>query len=433
MKSNTRAPMTFSLAASGGSCSTRLYPLAPMALGTDQCESIFSYLSRLATAHHVSIARLVQYLDEVAGHKQSRWFAHLSQGKTSHPGDTLIPGLIAATGRPEISGCTFESLSEVTHFRNSLRPDRPRHCPACVAEVPFPGAWNRLIWEIQFVHTCPIHDRLLVSSACGRRPEQWEYQSGRALRPGVCRYCGSIAFGCVPDEVCPATPTQRWVAVEVGRLIAASSGGERFTREAMLHGLHTAIKQAWRNVAEADRALGLPKGHLNQTLKRNSSLDFQLLIAISSHVRAQPVSVLRGQLQAASMTIEPIVLERQQRRRATKSNAEIEKLLPAILVETPDITFTALAEKLGVNVGRLTQLFPELVFELRERRLCLVRRRRWLRLLRIGRNLRALKARFEHDGLVFNRSNLFEHGKTMLYRGGAEERLFLWVKERTPV
>lgn len=423
MRSNTRASLKLGLPTSSGSCSTRLYPMAPIALGTDQCESIFSYLSRLATAHHISIARLVQYLNEVAGHKHSRWFAHLSQGKTSHPGDILIPALIAATGRPEISGCTFESLSAVLHFRYSLRSDRPRHCPVCMAEVPFPSAWNRLIWEIQFVHACPIHDRLLVSSACGRRPDQWEYQSGRALRPGVCRYCGTIAFGCMPDQVRLATPTQRWVAVEVGKLIAAASGGEQFTRDALLHGLHTAIKTGWSNSAEADRALGLSQGHLSHVLRGISLLDFRLLIAISSHVRTQPISVLRGQLQAVSMPIEPIVLERESRR-AAKSKADIEKLLPATLAETPDITLTALAGKLGVAPGKLDQFFPELGFGLRERRLFLVQRRRWLRLLRIGRNLRALKAQFEHEGLAFNRSNLFKHGKIMFHRGGQRSDCF---------
>ncbi|NKJ46630.1 hypothetical protein CIC12_07715 [Burkholderia sp. SG-MS1] len=100
------------------------------------------------------------------------------------------------------------------------------------------------------------------------------------------------------------------------------------------------------------------------------------------------------------------------------------KLLPATLVETPDETFSALAGKLGVTATRLDQLFPALVFELRERRLGLGRQCRWLRLLRIGRNLRALKAQFEHEGLAFNRGNLFKHGKIIVYRGGQRNDCF---------
>ncbi|WP_148662286.1 hypothetical protein [Paraburkholderia phytofirmans] len=110
----------------------------------------------------------------------------------------------------------------------------------------------------------------------------------------------------------------------------------------------------------------------------------------------------------------------------------MEKLLPATIAETPDITFTARARKLGVDEKRLNKLFPELGLGLRERRLDLVRRNRWLRLLRIGRNLREFKRRFEREGLAFNRDNVFKHGGIMFHRGGPEERLFLWVKERRP-
>jgi len=100
---------------------TLLYPIVPKGIETDQCESIFSYLSRLATAHHVSIARLVQSLDEMAGRKRSRHFAHLSQGKSSQE-DSLIPALIAATGRSEVSGCTLASLSRTVHFHRTFVP-----------------------------------------------------------------------------------------------------------------------------------------------------------------------------------------------------------------------------------------------------------------------------------------------------------------------
>jgi hypothetical protein len=188
----------------------------------------------------------------------------------------------------------------------------------CVSDTPFPGAWNRLIWEMQIVEACPTHSRLLINSACGRGPEQWVYADGRALRPGVCRHCGTIAFGYLSDQTHPATVTQRWVAVEVGKLIAAASGGEQFTLEALLDGVQSAIKTGWRNCAEADRALGIAEGHFRQVLNAKWRLDFRFLIALGSHVDVEPISILRGQLQTASVRIEPIVVDRKGRRIAKR-------------------------------------------------------------------------------------------------------------------
>lgn len=282
---------------------------------------------------------------------------------------------------------------------------------------------------MQIVEACPTHSRLLINSACGRGPEQWVYADGRALRPGVCRHCGTIAFGYLSDQTHPATVTQRWVAVEVGKLIAAASGGEQFTLEALLDGVQSAIKTGWRNCAEADRALGIAEGHFRQVLNAKWRLDFRFLIALGSHVDVEPISILRGQLQTASVRIEPIVVDRKGRRIA-KRRVDIERLLLVILDESPDISFTALAEKLGVSRKKLIHLFPELVCDLRERRLAQVRRQKWLWLLRIGRNLRVLKAQLEQEKLVFNPLNVFNRGKIMIRKGEPEERLFLWIKER---
>jgi hypothetical protein len=65
---------------------TAFYPLIPKAIGSNQVESVFSYLSRLATAHHISIARLLGYLGKVCKSPGV-------EGWLAYPGRTRIKGV----------------------------------------------------------------------------------------------------------------------------------------------------------------------------------------------------------------------------------------------------------------------------------------------------------------------------------------------------
>jgi hypothetical protein len=400
-----------------------------MALGTDQCESIFSYLSRLATAHHVSMARLVANLDELTERKRSVAFAYRSQGKTCPDQDTLPFALVAATGRPEAARCTLGSLSGTIHFRGSFAFDKPRHCPACVTDAPFPKAWNRLLWEIRSVEACPKHNLLLVDSICGREPSDWVYLGERALRPGVCRHCGSLAYMCCSTQPRLASRSQQWVALEVGKIVAASSGGEQFCRETLFKGLFSALESNWPSWAAAERDMGLRAGRLSNVLTSEHPLDLKLLIGLCSHISVEPISVLRGNPRVVTVAVAPVRIEQRTRRRA-KGNAEIEGAISQIIELNPDISIADLASSLGVNGDRLRQTFPKLVLEMREQHRFQIRRRRWRRLVAIGRKLRVLRTQLEAEKLTFNPYNVFNRSRIMIRKGEPQERLFLWVKGR---
>lgn len=424
----TRGEHRHETASSGANRATLLYPLTPIGLGSDQCESIPGFVSRLAVAHQVSIINLIRYLDGLV-ERERRDYNHL-QALLRADNDTLVPSLIAATGCDELARCKLDSLSRVMHFRNRPQIARLRHCPVCLAESRFPDSWNRLIWEVEWVEACPRHNVLLVESVCGCPQAQWFAPGRRFFRPGVCRFCGSISFGCSRTRPRRASSAQRWTAVEVGKLIAAESGGEEFTTEVLCRGLDAAIELGWEgNLTAAERALRLNAGYFSSILHSWQLMDVRVLFALCSHVRLEPISVLRGRPMPSAMTMEPLK-HKLSRPRKAKTKSELERDLTNSLTSNPDISFYALAKELGTPYVRLKSLFPELAVELLKRRERWVRKRKWRRLLSIGRALLVVKRQLAAEGRAFNIRNVHARTGILIRQDQIEARLFQWVRQR---
>jgi len=421
----TRGEHGLETAMSGANRATLLYPLTPIGLGSDQCESIASFVSRLAVAHQLSIAVLIRYLDGLIKHERKD-YNHL-QTLLLADNDALVSSLIAATGCDELGRCKLNSLSRVLNFRSSPKLAKLRHCPVCLAESRFPDSWCRLIWEVVWVEACPRHNVLLVESVCGCPQAQWFPPGSRFFRPGVCRFCGSISFGCSRTRPRLASAAQRWIALEAGKLIASQSGGEDFTTEALYRGLDAAIKLGWEgNFSAAQRALGLRANYFSSVFHSWMLLDVTVLFALCSHLQLEPGSVLRGWPTQSDMTIKPLQCKLS-RPRKVKTNGELECDLTNILSANPGVTsLGALAKELRTTIRRIKRLFPELAVEVHHRRETSIRRRKWRRLLRIGRALLVVKRQFAREGRRFGIGSVH-----FLVRGDPiERRLFEWVRQR---
>jgi hypothetical protein len=407
---------------------TLLYPLKPIGIGTDQCESISSFISRLALAHHVAIIHLIRYLDALIGRERAD-YNHL-QNMLADSNDTLVPSLIVATGRSELAECRLSSLASVMRFRKRPKIAKLRHCPVCLSEFRFPESWNRLIWEVDWVEACPHHNVLLAESICGHTREQWVCPGSRIFRPGVCRFCGSVGFSCSRSRPRRASTAQQWTAVEVGKLIAAESGGEKFTVEALCEGLNAAIKLGWEgNLSATERTLRLNAGYLSAVLHSWQLIDVKVLFALCSHVRLEPISVLRGWPMPISATVQPLQVNLS-RPRKSRSKCELEFDLKNVLASNPDISFLALSHELGAADQRLKKIFPELATDMHKDRELLVKKRRWRRLLRIGRKLLVIKRQLAAEGLPFNTSRVHARTGILIRPELIEARLFEWVRQR---
>ena len=162
---------------------SRLYCLAPMAIGTPEVESLTGYVARLAEAHSVTVADLVgaelsdassvpllpprphpksfngfytqPYSINGMGKKTKRWCFVLEK----------------ATLRNDLSRLTllaFEPLlSQISLFRR-----RCAWCPACFEERRCRGGtvYESLLWTMELVRLCPNHCQFLeeVCRRCQR-------------------------------------------------------------------------------------------------------------------------------------------------------------------------------------------------------------------------------------------------------------------------
>lgn len=214
-----------------------LYPLAPMGVGTAAVESLTGYISRLATAHAVKTGTLLYH--ELR--PRIRCTKGASAGRVpqdlSHTAFYLdVHSLNGLGSRARAWVCLLERLTcvprldllTVLPWANAvscvhlLRTSRA-WCPFCYGAEGGSGqpSYERLLWTLQVVTTCPVHRHPLESlcPSCGRT----QYVLVSRSRPGYCSRCycwlGRAAKSISIDaELAEAIA----VAEMIGELLAAS-------------------------------------------------------------------------------------------------------------------------------------------------------------------------------------------------------------------
>lgn len=140
---------------------TRLAPLALEGVGTQDVESLASYVCRLAAAHAVGAWQVRKLLMGHVGPgpcwgrvKETRFEALCAstQGAVN-----LVAALEALTGQSNLSCGTLTKLQHVLSRRcDGLFFPRRRWCPECYRDDearPF----EPLHWRLQFIQRCPTH------------------------------------------------------------------------------------------------------------------------------------------------------------------------------------------------------------------------------------------------------------------------------------
>lgn len=215
---------------------SRLYPLAPLGLGTPFVESLTSYLTRLAHAHGVTvetlaaaeIAPLVDKSAAAARNKFSIESHHLNglEGWTT----LTLAALATLTRRHDLAFLTMHPWRQVLALQNLLRPHLA-WCPACYSQWQQAGqiVYIPLVWTLKPGLLCPQHQQPLCDRCpypdCGR---QLRLINSR-VKLGYCPYCrrwlgltaeSSLALNAAPGEV--ERQRQHWLTDQLARLLAAS-------------------------------------------------------------------------------------------------------------------------------------------------------------------------------------------------------------------
>jgi len=225
---------------------SRLYALAPIGVGTAQAECLTSYLMRLAEAHCLTPGRLYKYLiyplvRSEAGHPDRQLrpssLSYLGTIRAAHYWNgvdrsasnlvRVLERLTCVQGLHSLTWLPWEAiLSRYLHLRCQRA-----WCPSCLSEWRSKGQpiYESLLWTLQVVRICPIHDCALaeVCPYCQRelkplssnvraghcsRCQRWLGYSGEYHRSREClRESGQLR-------------EQRWIAESIGELVARAPG-----------------------------------------------------------------------------------------------------------------------------------------------------------------------------------------------------------------
>lgn len=174
---------------------SHLYPLAPHAPEALWCESLTSYMNRLARAHYVSPRTLVAEVINpllpspnpfVATFGAEAAMGLNGNGKQSKDWQAILERL---TGQAHLHRCTVETFLGDFPPKKLLRRT-PVWCPMCLEE------WRRadqllyqpLLWMLQVVTVCPTHQTLLVD-CCPSCHHRQKVLATNKTQPFECTSC----------------------------------------------------------------------------------------------------------------------------------------------------------------------------------------------------------------------------------------------------
>ncbi len=171
---------------------TRFFSLAPCGFGTSLQESFPSYIERLAQLHAVPVRVFLRR--ELFGCADWRRFHvqhHITDLLIGTPEVQRFASLTAReTGVPEVEGLV--NLPLLRDFRRErMLKKKFAWCPRCLSDwssrdLPI---YRPLLWSIQWVHACPIHQIALTECCPGCRlefdhvgPSRWTLDCPRCGR-----------------------------------------------------------------------------------------------------------------------------------------------------------------------------------------------------------------------------------------------------------
>ena len=370
---------------------SRLHSLLPQGLGTPLTEAMTSYIMRLAYSHNLTTRKLIlseflPSLDKAYLSQAPGGFIWRKLGAINGTGEwteDFVRVAAQLTGRSvhELSTMTMLSYRHLLSSRGLLRSTRA-WCSYCLAEWRTAGSagYEPLLWSLQVVTTCPIHDRPLVA-AC---PHADCTAQQPFIRPnGLSGYCFSCSrWLAAPTDI--VKPDDKYVglsmhqthAVAVGTLIAGvslanySKPDKEGLERALQHGLE---KQASGDRREFARLLGISVRSVSDLLTGNQVPQLGTLLQICERLNLSPLQILGLSDESAAThwhLSDPLQHNQvpNRRRPGTKKKVRpfdsdrLRRELEGVLnsAEEPPPSMRAVGERLGYDQSHLHKHFPTL-------------------------------------------------------------------------
>lgn len=346
---------------------TFLFALQPAGVGTACVEGFRSYTERLAFEHSFKPRALLEALTtryplerKLGVHSLLKnWDVH-GLGPVSLQ---LLNRLEQATG-VSLRATTLHRFGHLFPCMHLTRSGDPVHCPECVKAAD--GlSHGQLLWDVCGVNACPAHGlRLRSSKHCGA-PESARLQvTQRPALRSVCSDCGALGFSCITSPPEAATEPELWVAQQVGSLLALSDEeASGLTKESLLQGLQTLVREAFGGVVGAAKRCELSKGSLSAWVRGLGPISLGAVLQLCSFARVDLLKVLRGQVAAGDCSRDVagagmLILSRTYQK-TTISDDDARAALTAASSHPEPPSLASVAETLGMDIRVVRTRFPE--------------------------------------------------------------------------
>jgi hypothetical protein len=361
---------------------SRLYHLEPVGIGTPYVECFTSYLSRLASAHHVTTKRLIH--EEVQPHLPSTYRGQRLSGSGIYAGARAfnslgvmakdwVNALEYLTSRSDLSLLTMLPWKEVFTSKGLLRFERA-WCPRCYEEWRVKGniVYDPLLWAINDVTICLNHSRLLdsVCPHCNRSLPHLD----RQYRSGYCSRCNNwlgskstTKHKGYMESIVDEFEWQNWIVTNIGDLFSIAAKLSSMLASNRITEMMTAFNNRYHagNTQAFARWLGVCPITVQTWVSGRKSPKLLALLHVCYRLNISVAEFLTG------VNVISAHNSRGERARAWSIKAgdrkrvnrdEIERRLTSILSEDkhPPPTVKEVSEQIGVLYRRLYDLFPNL-------------------------------------------------------------------------
>lgn len=251
----------------------------------------------------------------------------------------------------------------------SLNVDKRQWCPLCLEEDEASGTpYGRLLWEIDSVKACPIHEVRLIND-CGCTPKDAVPPRKRKFLPNLCWTCGRDLNRPSGTTINSASS----VELRHARLIADLLGSWLFKddQERQIEcGIPTFLGNAVlnhpdRHAAGLARTLGVSKGSLHGWMAGINVPAFPRIVCIADICEASLVEVLAGEVNGdVGRSNLSIQRSTNSRKKCNWDPGKVNKVandLLAALKATPPPSLSSIARETGASTRIMRDMHPLLV------------------------------------------------------------------------
>ena len=360
-----------------------LIPLEPLGVGTAGCESLSSYVQRLAVAHGCLpgqlVFRLLTWLDLGKQEMIGQWQRRPGRVRIGKNNNSFLHAVIwlqllqRVTNRCDLTYLTTRAWDHLFPTRGFQRASLA-WCPLCLAEDKEP--YHRLSWMFQSSRLCPRHRIPLKTRCvrCGRLPPIVHERSAVTM----CPWCaGDLRLADCSSKIYSGE-FDYWAAQEVGQIVAQSVDWHRPLSWNPAEALsRLARTERISDAAALGRYIGTSKITAWYWLAGKARPSLPMALHVYHRFGASLAAELSGQppVFKPALVSQPEFHLRQRKAKQHRNWNDIGRHLLAELSKPPmeDTSVTSIGAWLDIDPRTLRRHFPKLCIKLARRRRKLIR------------------------------------------------------------